>query len=113
MTAVASSIKSIWPILPVDRFLCFISWKVANATHCGIEPFFLVDIVSNRECLKSPFFKESEEIIDILSSHHMFDLIFLLSLGTCFYNISGLASNISMVFVFADYDFVFMKGKFC
>src|SRR4030042_3302942 len=113
MTAVASSIKSIWPFLPVDRFLCFISWKVSNATRCGIEPFFLIDIIGYRKCLQAPFFNSCKKIVDILPSHDVFDLIFLLSLGTCFYNISGLASNISMVFVFADYDFVFMRGKFC
>src|SRR4030042_4538251 len=112
MTAVASSIKSIWPFLPVDRFLCFISWKVSNATRCGIEPFFLVDIVSNRECLKSPFFKESKEIVDVLSTHDMFDLVFLCLFGTCFNDVTAFTADVSTIFVFADYDFFFLWCEF-
>ena len=53
-------------------------------TACGrIEPHLLVDVIGNGKGLESPLGKGGQEVIDVLASQYMLDLVLLCPLGAC------------------------------
>jgi len=111
VAAVTGGIEGVGGLLPVDRLASLPSREMPHAASSGIEPFFLVHIKSDRECLKAPFLKEGQKVRDVLSAQDLFDPVFLFPFGPCFNKISSFSADISAIAVFADYYVILLRSK--
>ena len=85
---------------------------MADAAGGCVEPFFFMDVVSQRECLQLAPRECCEEIVHVLPADDLLHRVFLLTLGALLDDPARFARDVSLIEVLADDYFVCMAVSF-
>lgn len=89
MTAVAGGVEGVCGVFPVDRRPRLSPGEMANAARRRVEPLLLLNIEGQREGLQTSLLLRRQEVVHVLPTQDVLDLVLLGTVGSPFANVAG------------------------